>query len=110
MSSLVLSSPKHPTCVRVAPERKQVLVTPPTYRMYSICAKMNDVGMVKVSLEFSGDAVHGGEKGRFRPRRDEVERATATDSSIKLSSSAPLPYPPGNTTGAQIPLLPPCHP
>lgn len=58
--------------VCVAPEKEKVLVTPPTYGMYGVCAQVNDVGVVKVPLELSGKAGEGGEKGRFSVRVDEV--------------------------------------
>ena len=58
--------------VCVAPGTEKILITPPTYGMYSVCAQVNDVGVVKVPLELSGDAGEGGEKGRFSLRVDEV--------------------------------------
>jgi histidinol-phosphate aminotransferase len=58
--------------VCVAPERERILITPPTYGMYAVCAQVNDVGIVKVNLEVSADSGEGGEKGRFSLRVDEV--------------------------------------
>lgn len=58
--------------VCVAPGMEKILITPPTYGMYSVCAQVNDVGIVKVPLELSGDAGEGGERGRFSLRVDEV--------------------------------------
>jgi histidinol-phosphate aminotransferase len=58
------------TCV--APGRESILITPPTYGMYAVCAQINDVGIVKVNLELSADNGEGGEKGRFSLRVDEV--------------------------------------
>jgi len=43
------------------PGKDKILVTPPTYGMYSVCAKINDVEVVKVNLD-----------GRFQLRTDEV--------------------------------------
>lgn len=58
--------------VCVAPAREKILITPPTYGMYAVCAQVNDIGIVKVPLELSGDAGEGGEKGRFSLRVEEV--------------------------------------
>lgn len=58
--------------VCVAPSKEKILVTPPTYGMYSVCAQVNDVGVVKVPLELSGADGEGGEKGRFTLRVEEV--------------------------------------
>ncbi len=58
--------------VCVAPGTEKILITPPTYGMYSVCAQVNDVGVAKVPLELSGDAGEGGERGRFSLRVDEV--------------------------------------
>jgi histidinol-phosphate aminotransferase len=41
-----------------------VKVMPPTYGMYSVCAAVNDVNIVKINLDV--------EKGRFQPKVDEV--------------------------------------
>jgi len=58
--------------VCVAPGREKILITPPTYGMYSVCAQVNDVGIVKVNLELTAEGGEGGEKGRFSLRVDEV--------------------------------------
>lgn len=58
--------------VCVAPEREKILITPPTYGMYAVCAQVNDVGIVKVPLELSGNNGEGGEHGRFSVRIEEV--------------------------------------
>lgn len=49
-----------------------ILVTPPTYGMYGVCAQVNDVRVVKVDLELSGEKGEGGEEGRFSVRVDAV--------------------------------------
>lgn len=49
------------TCI---PARDRVLVCPPTYGMYGVCAQINDVQVVKVPLDVEG--------GAFRPKVDEV--------------------------------------
>ena len=38
----------------VAPSRESILITPPTYGMYSVCAQVNDVGVKKVPLVVEG--------------------------------------------------------
>lgn len=58
--------------VCVAPEREKVLITPPTYGMYAVCAQVNDVGLVRCPLELSGDAGEGGKHGRFSLKLEEV--------------------------------------
>jgi histidinol-phosphate aminotransferase len=56
----------------VIPGKDKILITPPTYGMYAVCAQVNDVGVVKVPLELGGAGGEGGEKGRFSLRLDEV--------------------------------------
>lgn len=51
--------------VCVAPGHEKVLITPPTYGMYSVCAQVNDIGVVRCYLNLSGSEGEGGEKGRF---------------------------------------------
>lgn len=46
------------------PGEDKILICPPTYGMYSVCAQVNDVGVVKVPLEVEG--------GKFQLRVDEV--------------------------------------
>ena len=58
--------------VCVAPGRERILITPPTYGMYSVCAQVNDIGIVKVNLELTAEGGEGGERGRFSVRVDEV--------------------------------------
>jgi len=58
--------------VCVAPGKEKILITPPTYGMYAVCAQVNDAGIVKCPLELSGSAGEGGESGRFSLRVDEV--------------------------------------
>jgi len=103
----------------VAPGREKILITPPTYGMYAVCAQVNDVGIVRVNLELSADNGEGGEKGRFSLRVDEVRRvleffpreffkkraeqvkkAIDADPSIKLIFLCS----PGNPTGTLISL------
>jgi histidinol-phosphate aminotransferase len=67
--------------VCVAPGKDKILITPPTYGMYSVCAQINDVAAVKCPLELSGAAGEGGQSGRFSVRVSEVRspRHTPTD-------------------------------
>jgi histidinol-phosphate aminotransferase len=60
--------------VCVAPGRERILITPPTYGMYAVCAQVNDLGIVKVNLELTAEGGEGGERGRFSVRVDEVRR------------------------------------
>ncbi|PBL03863.1 histidinol-phosphate aminotransferase [Armillaria gallica] len=86
--------------VCVAPEREKILITPPTYGMYAVCAQVNDVGIVKVPLELSGAKGEGGTAGRFSVRLNEIKKAVDADPSIKLIFLCS----PGNPTGTLIPL------
>ena len=58
--------------VCVAPGKEKILITPPTYGMYAVCAQVNDIGIVKCPLELSGGNGEGGEAGRFSLRIGEV--------------------------------------
>lgn len=59
--------------VCVIPEREKILITPPTYGMYAVCAQVNDIGIVRCPLNLSGSEGEGGEKGRFSLRVDSVD-------------------------------------
>ncbi|KAJ7484401.1 pyridoxal phosphate-dependent transferase [Mycena latifolia] len=86
--------------VCVAPGTEKILITPPTYGMYSVCAQINDIAAVKCPLELTGAAGEGGEAGRFSVRVSEIKRAVDADPSIKLIFLCS----PGNPTGTLIPL------
>ncbi|VDB92588.1 unnamed protein product [Peniophora sp. CBMAI 1063] len=86
-------------CVKPGGEEK-ILTCPPTYGMYAVCAQVNDIGVVKVPLELSGDKGEGGEEGRFSVRVDEVKQVLASDPSIKLVFLCS----PGNPTGTLLSL------
>jgi len=47
-----------------APGKDKILITPPTYGMYTVCAHVNDVPVVKVPLDVAG--------GVFQPQIDQV--------------------------------------
>lgn len=108
--------------VCVAPGKEKILITPPTYGMYAVCAQVNDVGIVKSFLELGGEKGEGGMEGRFSLRIDEVwffflfifasfadidfvgipkiTQAIDADPTIKLIFLCS----PGNPTGTLIPL------
>jgi histidinol-phosphate aminotransferase len=104
--------------VCVAPAKEKILITPPTYGMYGVCAQVNDVGVIRCPLELSGDGGEGGEGGRFSLRTEEVrplplfylmtdlqqlvqiKKLIDTDPSIKLIFLCS----PGNPTGTLLPL------
>ncbi|KAJ3980387.1 histidinol-phosphate aminotransferase [Lentinula detonsa] len=86
--------------VCVTPGKEKILITPPTYGMYSVCAQVNDIGVVKCPLELSGQSGEGGTKGRFSLRVEEIKKAIDADASIKLVFLCS----PGNPTGTKIPL------
>jgi histidinol-phosphate aminotransferase len=56
----------------VAPVNEKILITPPTYGMYSVCAQVNDIGVVRCNLNLSGSEGEGGEHGRFSLLIDNV--------------------------------------
>ncbi len=72
------------------PGADKVLVCPPTYGMYLICATVNDVAVAKVPLRFPGFDLDVGA----------VENALARDPLIKLVYLTS----PGNPTGRLIPV------
>ena len=52
--------------ITCTPGKDRVLVCPPTYGMYGVCAQINDVEVVKVPLDVEG--------GKFLPKVDEVSQ------------------------------------
>ncbi|KAI9460767.1 pyridoxal phosphate-dependent transferase [Boletus coccyginus] len=86
--------------VCVAPGHEKVLITPPTYGMYSVCAQVNDIGVVRCYLNLSGSEGEGGEKGRFSLLVDPIKEAVSMDPCIKLI----LLCSPGNPTGTTLSL------
>lgn len=56
----------------MVPGTEKILITPPTYGMYAVCAQVNDVGVVKCALELGGEKGEGGLEGRFSLRISEV--------------------------------------
>jgi histidinol-phosphate aminotransferase len=55
--------------ITCTPGSDRVLVCPPTYGMYSVCAQVNDVGVIKIPLDVRD--------GRFLPNVDEVATTLA---------------------------------
>jgi histidinol-phosphate aminotransferase len=53
--------------VCAVPGKDKVLITPPTYGMYSVCAQVNDVGIVKCNLQIDDK-----KEGLFELRVKEV--------------------------------------
>jgi len=70
------------------PGKDKILVTPPTYGMYGVCAQTNDLGVVKVPLLLPD----------FQLDVPKVKEALKNDPSIKLV----LLCSPGNPTGSCI--------
>lgn len=70
------------------PAQDKILVTPPTYGMYSVCARTNDLGIVKVPLLLPN----------FQLDVEKVKEALKADSSIKMI----ILCSPGNPTGSVI--------
>lgn len=58
--------------VCLTPAHDKILITPPTYGMYAVCAQVNDVSIVRCNLNLSGSEGEGGEKGRFSVLVDSV--------------------------------------
>lgn len=72
------------------PSIDKILICPPTYGMYSVCAQINDVAVVKVSLEI--------ENATFDLQPDAVIETLKNDPKIKLAYFTS----PGNPTGKLI--------
>lgn len=85
-------------CISPGPRGDSILITPPTYGMYAVCAQVNDVRVVKTPLELGGENGEGGERGRFSVCEDEILRTVESDKSIKLVFLCS----PGNPTGTSI--------
>ncbi|KAG2184191.1 hypothetical protein INT44_009206 [Umbelopsis vinacea] len=64
--------------VRIAcvPGKDKILITPPTYGMYSVCAQINDVSVVKVNLDV--------EEGAYQLETEAVNQALKSDPTIKV--------------------------
>ncbi|CAG8768472.1 22134_t:CDS:2, partial [Gigaspora rosea] len=69
------------------PGKDKIIITPPTYGMYSVCANINDVQVIKVNLDV--------EDGRFQLKPDKISEALSENPSTKLVYLCS----PGNPTG-----------
>ncbi|CAG8521518.1 1081_t:CDS:2 [Gigaspora margarita] len=69
------------------PGKDKILITPPTYGMYSVCANINDVQVIKVNLDV--------EDGRFQLKPDKISEALSENPSTKIVFLCS----PGNPTG-----------
>ncbi|CCA66755.1 probable histidinol-phosphate transaminase [Serendipita indica DSM 11827] len=78
--------------VACVPGKDKVLICPPTYGMYAVCAQINDVGVVKIPQDTTG--------GRFTVQVDKILEATEQDPAIKMIFFCS----PGNPTGATVSL------
>ncbi|KAF9897320.1 histidinol-phosphate transaminase [Lobosporangium transversale] len=71
------------------PGKDAVLITPPTYGMYSVCAQINDVEVHKATLTLDG---------RFQLNVEEIEKQVEAHPNIK----AIFLCSPGNPTGSAL--------
>ncbi|ORX93323.1 histidinol-phosphate aminotransferase [Basidiobolus meristosporus CBS 931.73] len=72
------------------PGKDKILVTPPTYGMYSVCAQVNDVGVVKVPLNL--------DDGKFQLQTDKVLESLEQNPDVKIVFLCS----PGNPTGSLL--------
>ncbi len=73
------------------PGKDKILICPPTYGMYSVCAAVNDLEVVKVPLITEG--------GKFALNVEAVNKKLSEDPDIKIAFICS----PGNPTGTLIP-------
>ncbi|KAG0039671.1 histidinol-phosphate transaminase [Podila clonocystis] len=71
------------------PGKDAVLITPPTYGMYSVCAQINDVEVHKAALTLDG---------RFQLNVEEIEKQVEAHPNIKVIFLCS----PGNPTGSAL--------
>ncbi|KAL1921811.1 uncharacterized protein VTP21DRAFT_10453 [Calcarisporiella thermophila] len=72
------------------PGKDKILITPPTYGMYSVQAQINDVEVVKVMLDV--------EEGKFQLRLNDIDEAIRNNPDIKIIFLCS----PGNPTGTSL--------
>ncbi|KAJ3106619.1 histidinol-phosphate transaminase [Phlyctochytrium planicorne] len=72
------------------PGRDKILICPPTYGMYSVCAQVNDVAVVSVPLDV--------EEGRFSLQVGKIKETLKADPTIKVAFLCS----PGNPTGTLL--------
>lgn len=73
-----------------APGKDKLLICPPTYGMYGVCAQINDVEVVKVNMKFT--------KGAYDIIPENINSKLSEDPSIKLVYICS----PGNPTGSRL--------
>ncbi|KAK4702166.1 histidinol-phosphate aminotransferase, partial [Phenoliferia sp. Uapishka_3] len=78
------------------PGNDRVLICPPTYGMYSVCAQVNDIAVEKVTLD--------AEDGKFAVKVDEVNSILSSASKSSFPIKLVFLCSPGNPTGTLIPL------
>lgn len=61
---------------------EKILITPPTYGMYAVCAQVNDIGVLKVPLDV--------EDGRFQVRIEEVSTVPPFCTVFELTNNVRL--------------------
>ena len=86
----------------------KILITPPTYGMYKVCAQVNDVGVVNVPLRVREDEINGREgglDGRFSLNVEAVKKAVLKEQR-ELGNTVKIIFlcSPGNPTGTLIDL------
>ncbi|RXW20806.1 hypothetical protein EST38_g5034 [Candolleomyces aberdarensis] len=84
----------------------KILITPPTYGMYTVCAQVNDVGVVKVPLRVKEEDIssqEGGKVGRFSLDVDALKAAVIHEQR-ELGNTIKIIFlcSPGNPTGTLI--------
>lgn len=87
---------------------EKILITPPTYGMYSVCAQVNDVGIVKVPLRVREDEINGcegGKAGRFSLDVEALKKAVEHEQRV-LGNTVKIIFlcSPGNPTGTLLDL------
>lgn len=83
---------------------EKVLICPPTYGMYKVCAAVNDVPVLSVPLVLDGRNGEGGENGRFSLDVDAVKTAIANEKASGGEVKLVFLCSPGNPTGTKLSL------
>ncbi|KAF5336459.1 hypothetical protein D9611_006462 [Ephemerocybe angulata] len=86
---------------------EKILITPPTYGMYGVCAQVNDVGVVKVPLRVKEEEVNGregGKDGRFSLDVEALKKAVLKEKELGNTVKVIFLCSPGNPTGTLIDL------
>lgn len=83
--------------ITCTPGNDKILITPPTYGMYSVAAKINDVEVVRANLNIA-DTAPTAEEGRFDVLVESIDEALKANPTVKLVFLCS----PGNPTGKAI--------